>query len=85
MSTVRDIDLSDLSEDELTDLIGEATRRRDTLRESRERESAAGPSGSLGQDVRDPNHGVIPVPTPNEVEEDAEEHGVDTARRSAFR
>lgn len=70
------IDISDFSEDELGDLIAEASRRRNELRESRESEARTGPSGSVGQDVRAPEHGVITAPTPNSVEEDAPEHGV---------
>lgn len=69
--------LSELSEDELTDLIDEATRLRDTLRESREREAGIGPYGSKGQHVRDPDHGAIAAPTPNEVEEVGPAHGVE--------
>ena len=71
-----ELDLSNLSEDELSDLIDDASRRRDELRESREREAGAGRYGSVGQDVRDPKHGVIPVPTPNEVEDVGPQHGV---------
>ncbi|MBX9459106.1 MAG: hypothetical protein KL863_25425 [Rhizobium sp.] len=71
------IDITDFSEDELSDLIADATRRRDELRESRENESRTGPSGSAGQDVLAPQHGVITAPTPNSVEEDAPKHGVD--------
>jgi hypothetical protein len=67
--------LSDLSEDELTALIDEATSIRLTLRNSRERELPTGADGSQGQDVRDPNHGVIPVPTPREVKEAGTAHG----------
>lgn len=76
-----ELDLSDLSEDELSDLIDEASQRRDELRESREREAGIGRYGSIGQDVRDPDHGTIPVPTPNEVEEVGPEHGVDDGAR----
>lgn len=76
MSATRGIEISDLSEDELSDLIDEATRRRDGLRESRVREAAIGPTGSIGQNVRDPDHGTIPVPTPNEVKEDGPLHGL---------
>ena len=74
------IELSDFSEDQLSDLIDEATQRRDELRRSREREAATGLYGSKGQDVRDPTHGVIPVPTPNEVKDVGPEHGIDRAR-----
>jgi hypothetical protein len=75
-TTMQVPDLSDFSEDELSDLIDEATGRRDELRASREREAAVGLYGSKGQDVRDPGHGTIPVPTPNEVKDTGPEHGV---------
>ena len=67
-------DLSDFSEEELTALIDEASRLRDALRESRDRELPTGADGSKGQDVRDPDHGAIPTPTPREVKEEG--HGV---------
>ena len=73
------LDLSDFSEDELSDIIDDATHRRDELRESREREAGPGRYGSIGQDVRNPDHGTIPVPTPNEVEDVGPAHGVDDA------
>lgn len=76
-------DLSDFSEDELSDLISDATHRRDALRESRERETVTGRYGTSGQDVRDPGHGTIPVPTPNEVKEVGPTHGVDDVARPA--
>lgn len=69
-------DLSSLSEDELTHIIEEATSLRNTLAESRQRELTRGADGSMGQDVRDPDHGVIPVPTPREVKEEGPAHGV---------
>ncbi len=69
-------DLSDFSEEELTALIDEASRLRDALRESRDRELATGADGSKGQDVRDPDHGAIPTPTPREVKEEGPAHGV---------
>lgn len=72
-----ELDLSDFSEDQLSDLIDDATLRRDELRESREREAEVGLYGSKGQDVRDPDHGTIPVPTPNEVKADGPAHGVE--------
>lgn len=75
------LDLSDFSEDQLSDLIADATSRRTELRESRQRESVPGRYGSNGQDVRDPGHGVIPVPTPNEVEDVGPAHGVEDAAR----
>lgn len=71
-------DLTSLSEDELTHFIDEATSLRNTLAESRERELTKGTDGSMGQDVRDPNHGVIPAPTPREVKEEGPAHGVPT-------
>ena len=71
------LDLSDFSEDELSDIIKNATLRRDELRQSREREAGPGRYGSIGQDVRNPAHGTIPVPTPNEVEDVGPAHGVD--------
>lgn len=73
--------LSEFSEDELTDVIEEATRLRENLRKSRKREAAIGPYGSKGQDVRDPDHGVIPVPTPNEVEKVGPAHGIEESPR----
>ena len=74
-------DLTDFAEDELLDVIAAARRRLDALREDRHREAATGPSGSVGQDVRDPAHGSIAAPTPNEVEEDGRSHGVDFKSR----
>lgn len=71
------LDLSDFSEDELSDVIDEATQRRDELRESRVREAGIGRYGSSGQNVRNPDHGTIPTPTPNEVEDVGPTHGVD--------
>jgi hypothetical protein len=68
-------DLSDLSEQELTALIDEATSLRQTRRESREHERSTAADGSKGQDVHDPNHGVITAPTPREVKEEAPAHG----------
>ncbi|MBP1861194.1 hypothetical protein [Rhizobium herbae] len=69
-------DLSDFSEDELTALIDEATRLRQTRRSSRDRELSPAADGSKGQDVRDPNHGAITAPTPREVKEEGPAHGV---------
>ncbi|MEF0943710.1 hypothetical protein [Rhizobium sp. BR 362] len=71
----RAIDLSDFSDEELTSLIEEATRLRDTRRKSRDRELALGADGSRGQDVRDPDHGAITTPTPREVKEEGPAHG----------
>ncbi|KQS99250.1 hypothetical protein ASG68_18105 [Rhizobium sp. Leaf453] len=68
-------DLSDFSEDELTTLIDEATRLRDTQRDSKARELPKAADGSKGQDVHDPDHGVITSPTPREVKEEGPAHG----------
>lgn len=68
-------DLTDFSEDELTDLIDEATSLRQSRRSDRERELAPAADGSKGQDVRDPAHGAITAPTPREVKEDGPAHG----------
>lgn len=70
------VNLTEFSEDELTDLIKNAGDRRDELRQSREHEAATGLYGSKGQDVRNPNHGAISAPTPNEVKRDGPAHGV---------
>jgi len=69
-------DLSDFSEDELTALINEATRLRQTRRSSRDRELSSAADGSKGQDVRDPNHGAITAATPREVKEEGPAHGM---------
>lgn len=69
--------LFQMSEDELTKLISAASERRGVLRESRERETGAGLYGTPRQDVHDPKHGMIPVPTPNAVKDVGPEHGVD--------
>ncbi|MDK4742680.1 hypothetical protein PH547_27705 [Rhizobium sp. CNPSo 3464] len=68
-------DLSELSEEELTALIEEATTLRDIRRESRDRELATGADGSRGQDVKDPDHGAITTPTPRDVKEEGPAHG----------
>ncbi len=68
-------DLSAFSDDELTALIDEATGLRNTRRDSRERELATAADGSKGQDVRDPEHGVITAPTPRDVKEEGPAHG----------
>lgn len=68
-------DLSDLSEGELTALIDEAVSLRETLRTSRERERTTAADGSKGQDVHDPDHGVITAPTPRQVKEEGPAHG----------
>lgn len=68
-------DISDLSEQELTTLIDEATRRRQTLQDSRQQERPAAADGSKGQDVKDPDHGAITAPTPRSVKEEAPAHG----------
>ncbi|MDO9416181.1 hypothetical protein [Pararhizobium sp.] len=76
-------DLSDLSENELTALIDEATSLRETQRSSRSREEPRAADGSKGQDVHDSDHGVITAPTPREVREEGPAHGVqETARRT---
>lgn len=77
-------ELSVLSEDELTNLIEAATQRRETLRNSRKREAEIGPQGSKGQDVRNPDHGVVPVPTPSEVKAVGPAHGVDGTPQKAM-
>lgn len=69
-------DLSTLSDEELSSLIDEATTLRDTRRASREGERPVGSDGSIGQDVKDPDHGVIPTPTPREVKDEGQVHGV---------
>jgi hypothetical protein len=68
-------DLSDLSENELTTLIDEATKLRQIRRDSREQERMTAADGSKGQDVKDPNHGVITAPTPRAVKEEGPAHG----------
>lgn len=77
------LDISEFSEDELTDLIHAAKDRRNELRDAREREAGTGPYGSKGQDVHDPDHGAIAAPTPNEVEEVGSEHGAERRYRQA--
>jgi len=76
-------DLSDFSEEELTSLIDEATSRlRHIRRESRDPERPTNVDGSKGQDVADPEHGVIPTPTPCEVKDERPARGVpDPLRR----
>ncbi|QND44288.1 hypothetical protein HB780_00190 (plasmid) [Rhizobium lusitanum] len=69
-------DLSNFSEEELTSLIDEAKSVRDARRETRKGELATGADGSKGQDVTDPEHGVIPTPTPRDVKEEGPAHGV---------
>ncbi|TCU41265.1 hypothetical protein [Rhizobium azibense] len=69
-------ELSNLSDEELTSLIDEATTLRDTRRASRQGEREEGSDGSVGQDVRAPGHGVIPTPTPREVKDEGQAHGV---------
>lgn len=68
-------DLTDYSEGELTSLIDEATRLREELRNSREQENTTAADGSKGQDVRNPDHGVITAPTPKDVKEEGPAHG----------
>ncbi|CAN7585534.1 hypothetical protein LJR255_004244 [Pararhizobium sp. LjRoot255] len=76
-------DLSDFSEEELTSLIDEATSRlRHIRRQSRDPERSTSVDGSKGQDVADPEHGVIPTPTPHEVKDEGSARGVpDPLRR----
>ncbi|MEZ2221804.1 hypothetical protein [Rhizobium sp. RCC_161_2] len=69
-------DLSDFSEEELTSIIEEARNLRDVRRETRDRELTIGKDGSKGQDVTDPEHGVIPTPTPRDVKDEGPAHGV---------
>ncbi|MCL6708318.1 hypothetical protein M8R20_15060 [Pseudomonas sp. R2.Fl] len=69
-------DLSTLSEPELTELIDEATRLREERIAERRRERRVGPDGAMGQDVNDPDHGAIPVPTPRAVKDKGPAHGV---------
>ena len=71
----RTFDLSNFSDEELASFIEEATTLRDTRRESRDRELRTGADGSKGQDVRDPDHGAIPTPTPRDVKEEGPAHG----------
>lgn len=75
------LDISEFSEDELTDLIRTAEHRRNELRDFREREAGIGPYGTKGQDVRNPDHGAIAAPTPNEVEAVGAEHGAERRQR----
>ena len=74
-------DLSAFSDDELTTLINEATGLRDSRRGSRERELTPAADGSKGQDVHNPEHGVITAPTPREVKEEGPAHGVPSSSR----
>ncbi|MEK1928565.1 MAG: hypothetical protein AAAC47_02040 [Pararhizobium sp.] len=69
-------DLSDFSEHELAALIDEATRLQQARHQSSNRELPTGADGSKGQDVGDPDHGVIPTPTPREVKDEGSAHGV---------
>ena len=69
-------DLSDFSEEELTSIIEEARNLRDVRRETRDRELTIGKDRSKGQDVTDPEHGVIPTPTPRDVKDEGPAHGV---------
>jgi hypothetical protein len=70
----KDFDLSNFSDEELSSLIDEATSLRDARREDRDRTLSA--DGSKGQDVNDPDHGVIPTPTPRDVRDEGPAHGV---------
>ncbi|MCV9963386.1 hypothetical protein OIU34_15885 [Pararhizobium sp. BT-229] len=68
-------DLSDFSEAELTTLINEATTLLHRRHNSRAHELSKAADGSKGQDVHDPDHGVITAPTPREVKEEGPAHG----------
>jgi hypothetical protein len=68
--------LANLSDEELNTLVNEATKLRDFRRENQSRENAVDADGAKGQDVRDPDHGVITSPTPREVREEGLAHGV---------
>jgi len=69
-------DLSDFSDEELNTLIEEATMLQNARRESRERERPTDKDGSKGQDVKDPDHGAIPTPTPRDVKDAGRGNGV---------
>ncbi|QND46099.1 hypothetical protein HB780_10500 (plasmid) [Rhizobium lusitanum] len=71
----KNFDLSVFSVEELTSLINEATTLRDTRRSSHDRK-LTGADGSKEQDVHDPDHGVIPTPTPRDVKDEGPAHGV---------
>ncbi|OJF95561.1 hypothetical protein [Pararhizobium antarcticum] len=71
------IDLSDLSQNELSNVIDEAKDVQQTRQDSRERELPTAADGSKGQDVHDPDHGVITAPTPREVKEEGPAHGAE--------
>lgn len=62
---MQDFDLSAMTEDELDQLIANATRERRTRSNPDER--AADENGVRGQDVNDPNHGAITTPAPHQV------------------
>lgn len=69
-------DISNFSEAQLTALIDEAQTQLLKRRKNRDREAPVGADGSKGQDVTNPDHGVVPVPTPREVKEEGPAHGV---------
>lgn len=68
---MQEFDLTAMTEDELDQLIADATRERKTRGAPDER--AADENGVRGQDVNDPNHGAITTPAPHQVREHA--HG----------
>jgi hypothetical protein len=69
-------DISNFSEAQLTALIDEAQTQLLKRRKNRDREAPIRPAGSKGQDVTNPDHGVVPVPTPRDVKEEGSAHGV---------
>jgi len=66
---MQDFDLSAMTEDELDQLISDATRERRTR--GAPEEMAETEDGVRGQDVNDPNHGAITTPAPHQVREHA--------------
>lgn len=71
----KNFDLSNFSDEDLTSLIDEATTLRDVKRQNRDRKSIDA-DGAKGQDVSDPEHGVITTPTPRDVKDEGPAHGV---------
>jgi len=64
---MQEFDLTAMTEDELDQLIADATRERGTREAPDER--SADENGVRGQDVNDPNHGAITTPAPHQVRE----------------
>jgi hypothetical protein len=64
---MQDFDLSAMTGDELDRLITDARRERETR--GGLAEGAPVHNGTRGQDVNDPNHGVITTPAPHQVRE----------------